>query len=326
MTNYRKIVAVLASLISIGLVVYSVTKVPLDELLSSLVLVGAYSIPVIIVIVILMTLFHITRWLIMCRLIIPSVGSYHLVINLFIGMFFNQTFPFGGDAARILHLLHLKTPASQAIISLMFDRAFAFTALFFIAIIGFFLQSVYFPESLLAISLVGVVPYVAVFIIVVPLSLLLVFVYREQLLRYFSSYSNFVSSFLHSLTSFISMTISNPASTIACFFCAVAVQLLTCSIPLSVILLANWNLNLIALFTTIATVLIIAYLPISIAGWGVRETGFVVIAPYIGVSDSQAVILALILGCSQLIQGLVCGALFSLTSLKQASKKELNNL
>jgi len=63
-----------------------------------------------------------------------------------------------------------------------------------------------------------------------------------------------------------------------------------------------------AIFVLVPIALVVATLPVSIAGWGVREGAFVTALGLVGVAATDALLLGLATGFVQLAQGLVGGA------------------
>ena len=79
-----------------------------------------------------------------------------------------------------------------------------------------------------------------------------------------------------------------------------------------------------AIVVFIPPALIAAMLPISIAGWGVRESGFVAMLYLVDVAPTDAVLLALGMGIMQLGQGLFGGIVW-LTSGGRSSVKMMGD-
>ena len=70
------------------------------------------------------------------------------------------------------------------------------------------------------------------------------------------------------------------------------------------------DLNIIDCFVLIPPVILITTIPISIAGWGVREGAMVAVLAYAGISEGDAFILSLLLGISILIASLPGGLIW----------------
>ena len=61
-------------------------------------------------------------------------------------------------------------------------------------------------------------------------------------------------------------------------------------------------------------VLLIASVPLSIAGWGVRETAFVVAFSYVGLSETDGLVVSVLFGATFLVVGLIGGLTWLLSS------------
>lgn len=68
----------------------------------------------------------------------------------------------------------------------------------------------------------------------------------------------------------------------------------------------------------VPTALLVSMIPISIAGWGLREGAMVTGFAYVGISTTDAVFLSVILGASMTVVGLAGGLVWMLTGAKRA--------
>jgi hypothetical protein len=68
-------------------------------------------------------------------------------------------------------------------------------------------------------------------------------------------------------------------------------------------------------------VLLISTLPISVAGWGVREKSLVLAFAYAGLSESNGFLVSVLLGATMIVVGLVGGIVW-LTSPDRAKTDE----
>jgi hypothetical protein len=73
------------------------------------------------------------------------------------------------------------------------------------------------------------------------------------------------------------------------------------------------DLTLLDCFALCPPIFLLAALPISIAGWGVRESGMVVALGYAGVSPEGALVVSVMLGMTVLVGSLP--GLFFMTKL-----------
>ena len=297
---------------------YVFSKIPMASLSQAFAEVHIAVSAVLILIVALITVFHIARWLIMCHIILPSLGRRTLIRNLLLGIFLNQTVPLGGDAARIVHLTYQNTPLSQSIVCMLFDKLFALLALFFIAFSAIAFEYFLFSNSQLSIKLHEFIIPILLFLALIICSFILVLFTQDKMLKLLEKRQSSFFRLLRQLITTMQILRNNKSKTFMCLTLAICIQLCTCSVAAAVILFAGWNFEPFALFSMVAFILILAYLPISLAGWGVRETGFILIAPLVAITEAQGLVIALFLGSSQLVQGLICGTIFLLSSFKHS--------
>jgi len=74
----------------------------------------------------------------------------------------------------------------------------------------------------------------------------------------------------------------------------------------------------------IAPVLLISYIPISIAGWGVREVSLVFTFSMVGVDKETALLVSLGIGTTMLVVSLVGGALWMISDMRRPENKKLH--
>ncbi|OJX70889.1 lysylphosphatidylglycerol synthase transmembrane domain-containing protein [Magnetospirillum sp. 64-120] len=70
-------------------------------------------------------------------------------------------------------------------------------------------------------------------------------------------------------------------------------------------------------------VILVMTLPISIAGWGVRETAMVTAFGFVGVADHSAIVLSIIFGIVTMVTALPGGLVFMLAGGKKMEEEEL---
>lgn len=78
------------------------------------------------------------------------------------------------------------------------------------------------------------------------------------------------------------------------------------------------SVNFVECLVIVPTALFISVVPISIAGWGLREGAMVAGFAYVGISATDAVFLSVTLGASMTIVGLIGGLVWMMTNAKAA--------
>ena len=232
---------------------------------------------------------------------------------LWIGLFFNQALPssIGGDALRGYYLSRSGASLKNSTLGVLLDRLFGFIGLGTLVLI---------VVPLLFNKLDGLAAqWEMIFIIVGMLSVLSV-VFILDLLPYdFSNWKIFRGLYALSFEArkmFFSMTpgiILLLISISIHVFSIIAVLILSMGLELEI----SWLR--IVLVVPLATLFML--IPISIAGWGVREGVMIVGLGYINVLPEQALALSILYGLLMLITALPGGIIWLFSS--QPNKQEI---
>ncbi len=249
----------------------------------------------------------VVRWHLLVRTQIQPFSRREAFHNLLTGLFFNQALPsgIGGDAMRIW-LLTRGRPGrtSDAVSVILSDRAIGLIALVTIAAIaapvlvfgppGRHLDS----NSTVAVSL-GIL---AAAVIVGYAFLLFVRRLPPLGLPGWSWLTQAYGVVRHVMI----------ASPLAALFMALAIAAhLTLLFAIAAVAAAlDIPVSLTAILVLTPPAMILATLPVSIAGWGVREAGFVAVLGLVGITSTDATLLGLAVGLLQLMQGILGGAVW----------------
>jgi len=244
------------------------------------------------------------RWQLLAR-INGIAGSYReYLAYYFIGMFTNVFVPglVGGDAARALYLGRRHNRIGEAVTSVLADRGAGLLGLFWLAagaslcLTGVKLPAAAFHATLAAAG-VSLAACAAAPLIVKP-------ALRIARLR----------SLLAPLTPYL----CRPVALIPAIALSVALQV---SFALCQYLLGlglNLRIPLAAFLLMVPISNVIASIPISINGLGLREASYVVLLGMAGVSESQAVALSILYFAATLAAGLAGIVPFIMTPLPAA--------
>jgi hypothetical protein len=217
-----------------------------------------------------------------------------------IGQFFNQTLPsaIGGDAVRAWLASRDGVPLGKAISGVVTDRLVAL--LFLVAIIGATLPAFHarVPEASLqtasiavvAASVVGVAALVAFGPLVAALL-------RRH--RWTQPLAALAIDLRDSLTTF-------PASALVIALAIVVHFAVIASVWLAARALAI-DVGLMDCIVLVPPIVLLTTLPISIAGWGVRESATVIGFGFVGVAPADALALSVVFGLVQIVIGLPGG-------------------
>ena len=228
-----------------------------------------------------------------------SVRLGRAVRLIFIGHFFSQMLPssIGGDAVRVWMVSREGVPLARAFLSVACDRGLAMVVLVVIVATTLTAGHALYPTVLPAIG----VAHIAMIVIVAG-GLLLLYSHGEyiagtlQRVRFLRG--------LGAITHDMRTVLFSGSRSIAALISCVAVQIL---LVFAVYAFARGfavDLRLSDAFVVVPTILLLSSLPISFAGWGVRETVMVIGLGFIGVSAVDALAVSVSFGLGQLVVGL----------------------
>ena len=222
-----------------------------------------------------------------------------------IGHFFNQFLPttVGGDTIRIWGARRLGLPLGQAATTVILDRFVGLTALLAIILAGQ-------PFLARRLELSEATASAIVLVIVSGVIACLAFPLMDRMFARFGE--NKLAAFATQVSSAARQLYTMPI---------VAGKTLALSAIYHGILLFLYSfvakglgvdLTFAAAFAVIPTVTLIASLPISISGWGVREAGLAAAFVLMGLPANLAVVTALVIGMGNLLSGLPGGMIWLL--------------
>jgi uncharacterized protein (TIRG00374 family) len=259
-------------------------------------------------------LFVTPRWAIILYAFGYHVRSKQLVGSVLLGFLFNQLLPtaIGGEVVRVWRARQLGVPLDVAVYSVLFDRASGV----FVAFVGAMLllpigrphhgqDRLFWILALIAIA--GAIGCV-----------ILLAISRMEPSRLP------VPAYLHQsvlkATDGLNTLIRTPWATI----CVLVLAFVNQGLPIIAIWLFGRDLSLGLGFTDIALVTMIstlaATLPLSFAGWGIREGALVYLFGLYDVSADVALAISMLYGVAQAIAG-APGALMLLARFKQPSSE-----
>jgi uncharacterized protein (TIRG00374 family) len=222
-----------------------------------------------------------------------------------IGIFFNQILPttFGGDGMRAWLLSRTGAPIDVAIRSVMLDRVLGLFGLFLLTLVSSLIVVLWFDQSVdmigvLMLSLVGIV-IIASVPLILSFSNILKWEKPENFLLRFMEEVKFLLKSRVRTTQLILVSVFGHF--VVCLAVWLTARAFAMEIPLGPTLVI------------VPPVLLAAALPISIAGWGVREGGMVFGLGLLGVASSDAALISVAIGLMGVAIGLF-GALVWLFS------------
>jgi len=219
---------------------------------------------------------------------------YFKVVNFqWIAIFFNQTLPssIGGDAFRAFYIHQEGFKVKQSLLGVLLDR--------YLGVIG--LTTIVFFTIPLLFSLINdLAARRGIFLIATLMAFLILIVFIFDFLTFLKPRWRVIEQ-LHSISKDARKIILTISPGISLVLISILVHLLS---VLSIIILsygiqANIDWSQVLLIVPLTTLVMIV--PISIAGWGVREGMMVVGLGYMGVLKEEALALSLLYGFSMLI-------------------------
>jgi glycosyltransferase 2 family protein len=240
------------------------------------------------------------RWSLIARDIGAPLSRAVIVRLTLIGQFFNQTLPsaIGGDAVRAWLAAREGIPASKAISGVLADRLIALLML--VAIVGATLPLFFarVPDPGLRTITTALVVGSAIGLLV----FILLGAWVEGLLQRFRLVRP-LTEIAHDLRKLLTAS-----QTIAVVAIAVLVHI---AVIASVWLIARAlaiHVTAIDCLVLVPPIVLLTTLPISIAGWGVRESATVIGFGFLGVAPADALALSVVFGLVQVAIGLPGGA------------------
>jgi glycosyltransferase 2 family protein len=251
------------------------------------------------------TLFLAMRWqaiAIACGAVLPLRLSYGFTM---ISIFFGQVLPttVGGDAVRVWLLARRDSNWSAATYSVLIDRFIGVLGLAVMVIVclPWSLALIENPIGRSALLLIGFGSIAAALAFLLLGNIQSAFLQRFWALRHLTKLAVTVRKLLASTTGLWTMALSLLShvltSTIA--WCAAHAAATPFEFAHSLLL--------------IPPIMLISTVPISIAGWGVRETALIVAFGYAGLQAGDALVVSILFGAAMFAFGLAGGGLWLLS-------------
>lgn len=246
------------------------------------------------------------RWRVILKLLADKgtrlFSTWQAIRICYIGMFFNNCLPggtVGGDAVRIWITKANHVPLSLSIHSVIIDRIMALVALGIMVI---------FSLPLLG----GIAGFDGM--AMVPLTLLAAVAglwLALKLRRFFERYSHIhILNQLYYFTTNVKTLLLSPQTTAIVLVYAISGHVMFCMATAYIAGSLHLNLSMVNALVLVPPVALMATLPISVGGWGVRELAMIGMLGMIGIRQEEALIVSLEMGVMGIITGLPGGLLW----------------
>jgi uncharacterized membrane protein YbhN (UPF0104 family) len=233
----------------------------------------------------------------------------------FIGQFFNQVLPstVGGDAVRIWLLARVGAGWSTAVYSVLIDRlvGISILAVLVIACLPWTFSLIHDPIARAALVLIGFGTLAGASIFLMLGAQRLRVMERWWITRNLATASRVSWRLCRSMAG---------ARVAALSF---AIHLMTVIIAWGAAKAAHANVDFIQALFLVLPVVLIATIPVSIAGWGVRESTMILVFSYAGLAESDGLIVSILFGIANLAVGAIGGIIWVARGYRWRSVKSI---
>lgn len=229
-----------------------------------------------------------------------------------IGTFFNQTLPstIGGDAVRLWLLGNTGTGWRAATYSILVDRALGFIALALISVcsLPWSYPIITNPQGRLALLLVDAAALAC------SAGFLFIGAMSWPWLKHWWPIRH-----IHACGQIANQVIFNRRSGPKIVVISLAIHFLTVVTAWCSVAAVQATASFEQLFFLIPPIILITMLPVSIAGWGLREATMMVAFGYAGLAQADGTIVSIVFGAATFLVG-VMGGLVWITSAEKKAK------
>lgn len=298
----RKWLATFAKLaISIGLVAVLVANIDLDRAAARIAQLAWWAVVAGLALLVLQVTMLGTRWRLVSKILRAPVDAWRAVALMFVGQLFSQALPstVGGDAVRVLVLNRAGLPLKNVIHGVLIDRVTGVAGMFLLVLIA---------QPLLYELIADRTAYWGLFLVnLCGLTGVGAFLAIDRLPARWHLWRPVAALVAFSADG--RRVFFDPRRTPPIMLLAVAVQLINVVIVFLLGRGLGLDIALVECFALVPPVLLLATVPVSLAGWGLREGAMVAALGFVGVAAADAVVLSVLYGLGLLVAALP-GALF----------------
>ncbi len=255
------------------------------------------------------------RWRLIISCNQDTISSWHAFYHTMVGAFLNQCLPssIGGDVYRGFMLKQHGLSTSSALGSTLIDRLYGLSSFAVLAALGCL-----FEWKILMTTFLGEIMLLTVSLIFAGLGGLLS-------LRYIGAYLPGILSPFVTLSKAVWATFSQGKKTIQILAVSLGTALCIIAGAKMLALSINLDLSLSQAFIAIPLASLVSAIPLSFAGWGLREGAMVVILSAYGISKEDALTLSLLFGITQMLASLPGLVLWCFSHQSQKALKSANS-
>lgn len=234
---------------------------------------------------------------------------------IFIGQFFSQVLPssVGGDAVRIWLLARDGAGWPTAIYSVLIDRVVGVSALatMVVACLGWTFNLIHQPTARVALALIGFGTLTATLVFLALGLQYLRIMERWWVTRHLATASRLAWRLCRSTAGIHVAAIS------------LAIHLLTVTVAWAAAMAAHASIDFTQTLFLVLPVILVATIPISIAGWGVRESAMILAFSYAGLAETDGLIVSILYGLATLTIGAIGGIVWIASGYRWRSVKAI---
>ncbi len=249
------------------------------------------------------TMLAATRWKLMMRALQHEPGGGFFLKSYFKAVFFNQALPtsVGGDVVRIIDLKATGYSRKESIYAVLIDRIIGVSGLLLLNLLALAIGAERFPETLTT-------AIAAVVLILITGLVALVFARQWTVLANIKilKYVHDISTRLRII--FVSWKISGQL-----FLICLLVHLFAIGALYTLGHSVGLRYDFLIYLVLVPPVFLTMILPVSLAGWGVREGSMVALFLFVNADKATSLVVSLLYGLTLLVTSLP-GAYFYLTS------------
>jgi len=278
---------------------FAIRHLGFQSIMDKLRVLNAWGLAAALVICVAQTFLVSVRWHWIIRYLGGSISLWRTFCLVEMCSFFSQALPatVGADAVRVVQAWQSGISMSRSVTSVLFDRAFGVAGIVAAGLVGLPFASRRMGHLEGTVLLGGGVALLA--------GLLALWMRRHWLAWLPARFSRILGSFLDIAVGLMLW----PAAWVWALFPAIAVQFLSTLIIYVALRQFGITVGFVECVLSVTLALLIAALPISIAGWGVREGALIFALGALGVPPAEAVASSLLSGIALFVTALPGGLL-----------------
>ena len=298
----KKIAILLKVIVSLGLITLLVNQVDFNKIVNILKNVDITMIIYALILLIIQVFIATTRWQFVLKCQKIMLDYKNTLKILWSGLFFNQAMPssVGGDVIRGYYLKKQGITLGRATLGVLMDRLFGMTGLVLLVVASLPLLFGLISDS---------VARSGVLFIALGVSLALLFIFFTDKLPGNFSHLRVIRGF-YSLSQEGRHCISKNYNGLIIMIMSILIHLISVIAVMTMAIGLGINVEWGGILLMIPLTSLIMVVPISIAGWGVREGVMVVGFGYLGVAPEAALALSILYGLLILAVALPGGAIW----------------